>query len=147
MSEIELYKSECLEFKNEVLEMKQIDDKKFDCIFLGSKTTYSSSADYFQKNWNDTKDKRLRAYELVPDGCKVMSRKYAPILDGLFIGGVLEDSVQIVYGLGERGSGIRGYSCSLFFFPTKEVIDSFTNYSSLHGKIRIKDAVVEKETL
>lgn len=127
-----------LEFKNDVLEMKQLSDKKFEYTFLGKKTTSSCSSSYFQKNWDDTKNKRLTAYDLVPSGCKVMSSDFSPMLDGLFIGGVLEDSLYIVYGVGTNGRGISGYSCSLFFFPTQEVIDSITNYSSLHGEFKIK---------
>lgn len=127
-----------LEFRNDVLEMKQIDDGKFECTFLGDKTTHSSSVDYFEKNYNTVMDKRLRAYALVPNGCKVIPAGLSPLLNGLFIGGVLEDSIIIVYGVGTNGRGITGYSCSLFFFPTQEVLDSITNYGSLHGDFLVK---------
>lgn len=125
-------------FKNDVLEMNILSDKKFECIFLGDKSTHSTSADYMPEYFEDIKNKRLSAYDLVPSGCKIVPKSLAPLLDGLLIGGVLEDSIYIVYGLGEGCSGIRGYSCSLLFFPAQEVLDSMMNYDSLHGEFIVK---------
>ena len=55
---------------------------------------------------------------------------------GMFIGGILEDSIQIVYGISEPT--IRGFSCSIFFIPSDEVLATLTDYDSVSGALKIK---------
>ena len=131
-------------FKNEYLEIKVLDSTTFEVNFCGHTTKHGSSAEYIPKNFECVKNKRIGAYKLIPDGCKVIPRNLSPLLDGLFIGGVLEDSLLVVYGLGKNGRGIHGYSCSVFFVPNEDAIKSITDYSSLRGEFHIKQAKDKK---
>ena len=54
----------------------------------------------------------------------------------MFIGGILEDSIQIVYGISEPT--IRGFSCSVFFIPSDEVLATLTDYDFVSGALKIK---------
>ena len=55
---------------------------------------------------------------------------------GLLIGGILEDSIVRVHGVCKNG--IRGFSCSVFFIPSKEYLDSIMNHGSFNGDLIIK---------
>ena len=80
--------------------------------------------------------KRLRAYNLIPKGCRIIPEDLVGMYRGVFIGGVLEDSIQIVYGISEPT--IRGFSCSVFFEPSSEVLATLTYYDSISGALKIK---------
>ena len=80
--------------------------------------------------------KLLRAYNLIPNGCKIIPKDLVEMYRGMFIGGILEDSIKIVYGISEPT--IRGYSCSVFFIPSDEVIATLTDYDSVSGALKIK---------
>ena len=54
----------------------------------------------------------------------------------MLIGGITEDSIQIVYGISEPT--IRGYSCSVFFIPSDEVLATLTDYNHPYGALKIK---------
>lgn len=80
--------------------------------------------------------KRLGAYNLIPKGCRIIPKDLVGMYRGMFIGGILEDSIQIVYGISEPT--IRGFSCSVFFEPSSEVLASITDYDSVSGAMKIK---------
>ena len=80
--------------------------------------------------------KRLRAYNIIPEGCKIIPKDLVGMYRGMFIGGILEDSIQIVYGISEPT--IRGFSCSVFFIPSEEVLATLTDYDSVSGALEIK---------
>ena len=125
-------------FKNDFLEMTVISDREFRVDFCGHIAKYSSSAESAPHYFEEVKRKRLTAYELIPDGCVVIQEGLEPLLNGLFIGGVLEDSLRVVYGLGMGNRGIGGYSCSVFFLHDEKAIKEITNYRSLRGDFRVK---------
>ena len=105
----------------------------FEVIFLGGKPNK-----YFCNKESIDKliSKRLRAYNLIPKGCKIIPKDLVGIYRGMFIGGILEDSIQIVYGISEPT--IRGFSCSVFFIPSEEVLATLTDYDSVSGALKIK---------
>ena len=105
----------------------------FEVIFLGGKPNK-----YFCNKESIDKliSKRLRAYNLIPEGCKIIPKDLVGMYRGMFIGGILEDSIQIVYGVSE--STIRGFSCSVFFIPSEEVLATLTDYDSVSGALKIK---------
>lgn len=85
---------------------------------------------------DETIEKRIAAYNLIPDGCKVIPAHLVGLFNGKLIGGILEDSIQRVHGICENG--IRGFSCSVFFIPSKEYLDSIMDYGSILGDFQIK---------
>lgn len=80
--------------------------------------------------------KRLGAYNLIPKGCKIIPKDLVKMYRGMLIGGITEDSIQIVYGISEPT--IRGFSCSVFFIPSDEVLVTLTDYNSVSGALKIK---------
>ena len=105
----------------------------FEVIFLGGKPNK-----YFCNKESIDKliSKRLRAYNLIPKGCMIIPKDLVGIYRGVFIGGILEDSIKIVYGTSEPT--IRGFSCSVFFIPSEEVLATLTDYDSASGALKIK---------
>ena len=106
----------------------------YEVIFLGGQL--SQCYKYNKESINKLISKRLRAYNLIPEGCKIIPKDLVGMYRGMFIGGILEDSIQIVYGISEPT--IRGYSCSVFFIPSYEVLAKLTNYDSASGAFEIK---------
>lgn len=105
----------------------------FEVIFLGGKPNKC----FCNKESIDRLiSERLGAYNLIPKGCRIIPKDLVGIYRCMFIGGILEDSIQIVYGISEPT--IRGYSCSVFFEPSSEVLASITNYSPISGAMKIK---------
>lgn len=80
--------------------------------------------------------KRIDAYNLIPDGCKIIPAHLVGNFRGMFIGGILEDSIIRVYGLAEPT--IRGFHCSVFFIPSEEHLKSIMNYDSIEAGLSIK---------
>ena len=119
-------------YKDKLITVKKV-DKYYDFIFLGYKTRIHSSYSHIE----DVIDKRTRAYDLIPAGAKIIPAPLVRICEGLFIGGVLEDSIEKVYGIA-RDDGIRGYSCSVYWIPSEEELGGFQNYNSLKGDFKIK---------
>ena len=117
--------------------MKQINQTTYEIEFFGEKTKCSTSIESLASLFEKDKSKKIAAYELIPKGCKIIPRKLVRLCDGLLIGGVLADSIRIVYGIGN--GGIDGYYCSIFFLPTEETLKEITNYNSLIGDFPIKD--------
>ena len=101
--------------------------------FLGHICTYSCS----KESLDETIRKRINAYNLIPDGCRVIPANMIKLFNGLLIGGILEDSIVRVHGVCENG--LRGFSCSIFFIPSKEYLDSIMNYGALTGDLIIKN--------
>lgn len=97
----------------------------YEVNFLGDVSRYSCS----KESIDETIEKRIAAYALIPDGCKVIPKDLIGMFKGLFIGGVLKDSIKIVYGICDNG--ITGFSCSVFFISNQELLDSVMDYSSL----------------
>lgn len=92
-----------------------------------------------KKDINARIEKRIKAYNLVPDGAIVISADLVPLFRGWFIGGVLEDSLCRVYGICHDRGGITGYSCSVYWVPTKEEIEAITvDMSKVHGEFHVK---------
>ena len=85
----------------------------YEVIFLGGKP---NKCFYNKESIDKLISKRLEAYNLIPKGCKIIPKDLVGMYRGMLIGGILEDSIQIVYGIYEPT--IRGYSCSVFFIPS-----------------------------
>ena len=105
----------------------------FEVIFLGKKP---NKCFYNKESIDKLISKLLGAYNLIPKGCKIIPKDLVKMYRGMLIGGILEDSIQIVYGISEPT--IRGYSCSVFFEPSSEVLASITNYAPISGAMKIK---------
>lgn len=105
----------------------------YEVIFLSGKP---SKCRYDKESIDKLIAKRLGAYNLIPKGCRIVPKDLVGMYRGMFIGGILEDSIQIVYGMSEPT--IRGYSCSVFFEPSSEVLASITNYAPISGAMKIK---------
>lgn len=105
----------------------------FEVIFLGGKP---SKCFYNKESIDKLIAKRLGAYNLIPKGCRIIPKDLVGMYRGMFIGGILEDSIQIVYGISEHT--IRGFSCSIFFIPSDEVLATLTDYDSVSGATKIK---------
>ena len=105
----------------------------YEVIFLNGQP---SKCFYNKESIDKLISKRLVAYNLIPNGCKIISKDLVGMYRGMFIGGILEDSIKIVYGIAEPT--IRGYSCSVFFIPSDEVLATLTDYDSASGALKIK---------
>ena len=105
----------------------------FEVIFLGKECKYMHCN---KESIDKLISKRLRAYNLIPEGCKIIPKYLVGMYRGMFIGGILEDSIQIAYGISEPT--IRGFSCSVFFIPSEEVLATLTDYDSVSGALKIK---------
>ena len=104
----------------------------YEIDFLGYISRYSCS----KESADNIIKKRMDAYNLIPDGCKVIPSNMVCMFNGLLIGGIMEDSIKRVHGICENG--IRGFSCSIFFIPSKKYLDSIMNYGALTGDLIIK---------
>ena len=74
-------------------------------------------------------EKRQSALDLIPKGCIVIPAHLVKNFYGKLIGGVLEDSISIVYGIcvaKMSNHGLSGYSCSVFFLPSPELMKELT---------------------
>ena len=105
----------------------------FEVIFLGKECKYMHCN---KESIDKLISKRLRAYNLIPEGCRIITKDLVGMYRGMLIGGILEDSIQIVYGISEPT--IRGFSCSVFFIPSEEVLATLTDYDSVSGAFKIK---------
>ena len=105
----------------------------YEIDFLGHIYTHSCS----KESLDETIRKRIDAYNLIPDACRVIPANMIKLFNGLLIGGILEDSIVRVHGVCKNG--IRGFSCSVFFIPSKEYLDSIMNYGDLTGDLIIKN--------
>ena len=125
-------------FKNDILTVTFKQQEEYACsyfevIFLGGKP---NKCFYNKESIDKLISKRLEAYNLIPKGCKIIPKDLVGMYRGMFIGGILEDSIQIVYGISEPT--IRGFSCSVFFIPSDEVLATLTDYDSVSGALKIK---------
>lgn len=102
--------------------------------FLGHKSGFSPAT---KENAERCIKKRLKAYEAIPKGCIIIPKQEQDSLRGLLIGGILEDSIQIVYGVCE-GGGLSGFSCSVHFLPSSDTLQELTNYKSLVNPFKRK---------
>ncbi len=124
-------------FENEILKVVYTNGYypghfMYEMDFLGSISRYSCDEIYM----DETIKKRIDAYNLIPDGCKVISKDLVCMFNGLLIGGIMEDSIKRVHSICENG--IRGFSCSVFFIPSKAYLDSIMDYGSIFGDFKIK---------
>ena len=125
---------------NSIIQINRADKDRVSSLtrsfkFLGSIERISSCEEYF----NETIQKRIKAYNLIPDGAIVIPRSLVPLFQGWFIGGVLEDSLSRVYGICHDRGGITGYSCSVYWVPTKDEMDNITvDMRKVHGDFDIK---------
>lgn len=74
-------------------------------------------------------EKRQPALDLIPKGCIVIPAHLVKNFYGKLIGGVLKDSISIVYGIcvaRTSNHGLSGYSCSVFFLPSPELMKELT---------------------
>lgn len=106
----------------------------YEVIFLGGQLSQCYNCN--KESIDKLISKRLGAYNLIPKGCRIIPKDLVGMYRGMFIGGILEDSIQIVYGISEPT--IRGFSCSVFFEPSSEVLASITNYAPISGAMKIK---------
>lgn len=105
----------------------------FEVIFLNGEP---NKCFYNKESIDKLISKRLGAYNLIPKGCKIIPKDLVKMYRGMLIGGITEDSIQIVYGISEPT--IRGFSCSVFFIPSDEVLVTLTDYNSVSGALKIK---------
>lgn len=92
-----------------------------------------------EEDINERVKKRIKAYNLVPDGAIVIPANLEALFRGWFIGGVLEDSLYRVYGVCSDRGGITGYSCSVYWVPIKEEMEAITvDMSKVHGEFHVK---------
>ena len=124
-------------FENEILKVTYTESYYHDEFaylvdFLGNTCTHHCLEEHIK----ETIRKRIAAYHLIPDGCRIISANQVKLFNGLLIGGILEDSIVIVHGVCENG--LRGFSCSIFFIPSKEYLDSIMNHGSFNGDLIIK---------
>lgn len=97
----------------------------YELDFLGSKTNIYTNFEGIMKYI----EKRESAYGLIPKDCIVVPKHLIGNFYGKLIGGILEDSISIVYGICEAklsGQGLKGYSCSVYFIPSLEIMREFT---------------------
>jgi len=110
---------------SDIVSFKKLADGGYVVDFLGYiERVYCSS----EKQAVNLMNKRIEAYDLIPKNCIVIPKHKVSLFDGKLIGGVLEDSIRIVYGIGD--GGVRGYSCSVFFLPSAEIVSDFINYEN-----------------
>ena len=124
-------------FENEILKVTYAESYYHDEFaylvdFLGNTCTHHCLEEHIK----ETIRKRIAAYNLIPDGSRIISANQVKLFNGLLIGGILEDSIIRVHGVCDNG--LRGFSCSVFFIPSKEYLDSIMNYGSFNGDLIIK---------
>ena len=124
-------------FENEILKVTYTESYYHDKFaylvdFLGNTCTHHCLEEHIK----ETIRKRIAAYNLIPDGCRIISANQVKLFNGLLIGGILEDSIVRVHGVCDNG--LRGFSCSIFFIPSKEYLDSIMNHGSFNGDLIIK---------
>jgi hypothetical protein len=129
-------------FENEILKVTYTNGYypghfMYEMDFLGDIGRYSCN----KQSIDETIKKRIAAYNLIPIGCKVIPGHLIGMFKGLLVGGIMEDSIIRVHGICENG--IRGFSCSVFFIPSKEYLDSIMDYDSFNGELIIKRENIE----
>lgn len=129
-------------FENEILKVTYVSGYypghfMYKMDFLGDIGRYSCS----EESIDETIKKRIAAFNLIPTGCKVIPNHLIGMFKGLLVGGIMEDSIVRVHGICENG--IRGFSCSIFFIPSKEYLDSIMDYDSFNGELIIKKENIE----
>jgi len=129
-------------FKNEILQVIEEEyighnyttiDYRYN--FLGKEGRYCTNEDGIK----DFIQKRLSAYNLVPNRCTIIPENLIGLFRGMFVGGILGDCIYTVYGIVRDRNGLNGYSCSIYFLPTEEVLKSIMNYSSVFGEFDKKE--------
>lgn len=125
MLEVNLEAEDGVIFENSYLKCARV-GHSFNVTFLGKTCEHSG---YTDKLIIQELNKKVAAYELIPEGCEIIPANLIGLFDGLLIGGIMADSIRIVYGLGVNG--ISGYFCSVYFIPNREVIDSITGYDNV----------------
>jgi len=143
---MKVLKSGDVYFENEILKVTYFEEptklkndqnlfySHFEINFCG----YISKASGGHTEWIDKIiEKRMAAYNLIPDGCKVIPKDLVGMFSGLLIGGIMADSIKRVYGICENG--IRGFSCSIFFIPSKAYLDSIMDYGCIPGDFKTKN--------
>lgn len=116
-------------FENEILKVTYTNGYypghfMYQMDFLGHICTYSCS----KESLDETIRKRINAYNLIPDGCRVIPANMIKLFNGLLIGGILEDSIMRVHGICENG--LRGFSCSVYFTTDAEYLKSILDYEN-----------------
>lgn len=104
----------------------------YEMDFLGHISKYSCDKESIDK----TIKKRIAAYALIPDGCKIIPAHLVGLFNSKLIGGIMEDFIKRVHGICENG--IRGFSCSIFFVPSKVYLDSIMDYGCIISDFAIK---------
>lgn len=133
----------------------------YELDFLGHKTNIYSGWHNDFEGIKSYIEKRESAYELIPKDCIVVPKHLIGNFYGKLIGGILEDSISIVYGICEaklNGQGLGGYSCSVYFIPSQEIMRGFTEIDNafqydgvfvkednLRKMERFKDRVKQRE--
>lgn len=116
-------------FENEILKVTYASGYypghfMYEIDFLGHITRYSCS----KESLDETIIKRIDAYNLIPDGCRVIPVNMVKLFNGLLIGGILEDSIIRVHGIYENG--LRGFSCSVYYTTDAEYLKSILDYEN-----------------
>lgn len=136
--------------QNDIIQIHEPEPSKYGgmmrCFtFLGGKECHSIYQGKSDESFNKSIKKRIKAYNLIPDGAIVIPRNLVPLFQGWFIGGVLEDSLSRVYGVCHDRGGITGYSCSVYWIPTKDEMESITvDMSKVHGDFDVKTSNIEE---
>lgn len=96
----------------------------YEIDFLGHICTYSCS----KESLDETIRKRIDAYNLIPDACRIIPANQVKLFNGLLIGGILEDSIVRVHGVCKNG--LTGFSCSIYFTTDAEYLKSILDYEN-----------------
>ena len=116
-------------FENEILKVTYTESYYYDEFaylvdFLGNTCTHHCLEEHIK----ETIRKRIAAYHLIPDGCRIISANQVKLFNGLLIGGILEDSIVRVHGVCDNG--LRGFSCSIYFTTDAEYLKSLLDYEN-----------------
>ena len=92
-----------MNYDEEIVKIETIEeDRQFKLYFLGELyCTYYSS----KKSALEEAQKRQRAYDLIPNGCKIIPRNKIKQFEGKLVGGIMADSIHRVFGIANIVSG------------------------------------------
>lgn len=117
-----------------IVRVEEINDREHHIYFLGALYCKYHAT---KESAYEEAVKRQKAYDLIPDGSKIIRRDQIKEFDGKFIGGILTDSIMRVYGTATH-RGIPGCSCSVYFIPSDDHLKSVMSYGDIEKYLRIK---------
>jgi hypothetical protein len=107
---------------SEIISFVLKEENVYELNFLGHISYFHGSEEYLFKIMN----KFSKAYSLIPKDSVIIPENKVHLYDNKLIGGILRDSLYAVYGIGRQG--LPGYSCSIYFIPSKNFLSSVVDY-------------------